>query len=164
LNDGTNYRFNLQYYGYISKFRPSPGVGEGQGAEAPGVRYNNSIMQFPTKVPEKGFYYHYKHDPNGPVNMYAYELIGTAFDSEAVGFHSEKVDDFLRKEVVVYKPLYKDSLTYKSGRDFWTRAVSNFTENVTKDGRTFPRFQKIIDEQVIKDLEKIRDEMYLEKI
>jgi hypothetical protein len=31
-------------------------------------------MKIPTLVPEPGFYYHYKHDPNGTVNNYAYEV------------------------------------------------------------------------------------------
>ena len=33
-------------------------------------------MKIPQRVPENGFYYHYKHDPNGPLNDYAYEVVG----------------------------------------------------------------------------------------
>lgn len=33
-------------------------------------------MKIPTKVPENGFYYHYKHSENKGINDYAYELIG----------------------------------------------------------------------------------------
>lgn len=40
------------------------------------------MLKIPKKVPEVGFYYHYKHDPTGSVNNYAYEVVG-------VGFHTE---------------------------------------------------------------------------
>jgi hypothetical protein len=30
----------------------------------------------PEKRPEPGFYYHHKHDPNGPLNNYAYYIYG----------------------------------------------------------------------------------------
>ena len=36
----------------------------------------------PEKRPEPGFYYHYKHDPDGPLNNYAYYIYG-------VGHHTE---------------------------------------------------------------------------
>jgi 8-oxo-dGTP pyrophosphatase MutT (NUDIX family) len=39
-------------------------------------------LPMPQRVLEMGFYYHYKHDPEGPVNNYAYEVI-------SVGFHTE---------------------------------------------------------------------------
>jgi hypothetical protein len=52
----------------------------------------------PSKVPEKGFYYHYKHDSNGSINNYAYEVIG-------VGHHTEEEN----AHFVVYWPLYKEA-------------------------------------------------------
>ena len=39
------------------------------------------------KLPEKGFYYHYKHDSNLDVNNYSYEVIGVA---------NEKMKQFLK--------------------------------------------------------------------
>ena len=30
----------------------------------------------PKNRPEPGYYYHYKHDPNGPLNNYAYYIYG----------------------------------------------------------------------------------------
>jgi hypothetical protein len=36
----------------------------------------------PEQCPEPGYYYHYKHDPNGPLNNYAYYIYG-------VGHHTE---------------------------------------------------------------------------
>jgi hypothetical protein len=109
-------------------------------------------MEAPTHTPERGFYYHYKHDPNGPINNYAYEVIG-------VGFHTE---DDCRPEAVnmiVYRPLYESSV-YKAGKFFDIRPLGMFMESVTKDGATFPRFRKIIDPAVITQLIVIQKEMY----
>ena len=36
----------------------------------------------PEKRPEPGYYYHFKHDPNGPLNDYAYYIYG-------IGHHTE---------------------------------------------------------------------------
>ncbi len=100
---------------------------------------------------EKGFYYHYKHDPAGPVNNYAYEVMG-------VGLHTEMHDDPAGK-MVVYRPLY-EAFVYTNGKMFDIRPLLMFMETVTKDGKTFPRFQKITDAVVIAQLEHLRDEMY----
>jgi len=35
-----------------------------------------------------------------------------------------------------------------------------FMEEVTRDGKTFPRFKKITDDAVIAQLETIKDKMY----
>lgn len=110
------------------------------------------MSQIPNKVPEQGFYYHYKHDPQGPVNNYVYEVIG-------VGHHTEA--DCRPEDVymVIYRPIY-DSYVYKNGKMSDLRPLSMFMEEVTKDGRTFPRFQKITDPKTIEELEKIKKEMY----
>ena len=109
-------------------------------------------LQKPTRVPEKGFYYHYKHDPAGPINHYAYEVLGT-------GMHTEDdcrpVDQF----IVTYRPLY-DSRVRRMDLDFDERPLGMFMENVTKEGKTFPRFQKITDQVIITELKAVRDQMY----
>ena len=109
-------------------------------------------MKIPTKVPEPGFYYHYKHTSKS-VNDYAYEVIG-------VGVHSE--DDCRPEDanMVVYRPLYKTAPVYSLGKHWDVRPLPMFMENVTKEGKTFPRFKKITDPHIIAELEKIRDEMY----
>jgi len=107
-----------------------------------------------------GFYYHYKHDQSGPINVMAYEIMGFGFSTESGGVHGDKPEDFLDDEVVIYRPLYDTALVYKAGKRFWTRPRAMFMEEVTKDGKTFPRFQLITDEQVIAELKKIRDELY----
>lgn len=103
--------------------------------------------------PEKGFYYHYKHDPQGSVNNYAYEVMG-------VGHHTEKEARPEDAYMVVYRPMY-EAYVYKNGKMFDVRPLGMFAEQVTKEGKTFPRFQKIRDAAVIAELEKIRDMMYL---
>jgi hypothetical protein len=106
----------------------------------------------PKEVPEKGFYYHYKHDREGSVNNYAYEVVG-------VGHHTENylpLEDVL---MVVYRPLY-ESPVYKAGKLFDLRPIKMFMEYITKEGKTFPRFKKITDDAVIKELAKIRNRMY----
>lgn len=110
-------------------------------------------LTIPKEVPEMGFYYHYKHVPDGPLNNYAYEVIG-------VGHHTE---DYLPLEdvlMVVYRPLYKSAGVYKAGKLFDLRPLKMFLEYITKEGKTYPRFKKISDEEVIAELKKIRAEMY----
>jgi hypothetical protein len=110
-------------------------------------------MNTPSRIPEKGFYYHYKHDPSGPINNYAYEIMG-------VGCHTE--DDCRPQDanMVVYRPLYEDASVYKAGKLFDLRPLEMFMEDVAKDGKTFPRFKKITDEAVIGELNTIREKMY----
>lgn len=110
-------------------------------------------MKIPNKVPEKGYYYHYKHDPSGEINNYAYEVVG-------VGVHTE--DDCRPEDanMVVYRPIYESSV-YKAGKLFDLRPLDMWMGSVTKDGRDTLRFTKITDESVIKRLTEIRDLMYV---
>jgi len=99
-------------------------------------------------TPEKGFYYHYKHDSNSSLNNYSYEVI-------SIGTHTETKEKF-----VIYRSLYQTES--QGGANYWLRPLEMFMENVEKDGKLFPRFQKITDPNIISELEKIRGEMYLE--
>lgn len=109
-------------------------------------------MKIPAKVPEKGFYYHYKHNPAGEFNNYAYEVIG-------VGIHTE--DDCSQEDsnMVIYRPLY-NAKVFEAGKFFYLRPLEMFMENVTKDEKTFPRFTKITDAEIINELEAIKVKMY----
>ncbi|MBX4210967.1 DUF1653 domain-containing protein [Candidatus Parcubacteria bacterium] len=109
-------------------------------------------MKIPDKIPEKGFYYHYKHDPKGAFNNYAYEFVG-------VGCHTEEDCDPRDANMVVYRPLYEASV-YKAGKLFDLRPLEMWMGDVTKDGKTFKRFQKITDSALIKKLEEIKQKMY----
>ncbi len=105
-------------------------------------------MKASNKIPEKGFYYHYKHDPSGQVNNYAYEVVG-------VGHHTEEEGKYF----VVYRPLYESSV-YKAGKLFDIRPIGMFMEDVAKEGKKFARFLKITDPKTIAELQKIKKEMY----
>ena len=100
----------------------------------------------------KGFYYHYKHDPAGEVNNYAYEVLG-------VGFHTEKEEGLPDKYVVVYRALY-ESGSYMNGKMFAVRPYDMFVEEVEVKGERVPRFRLIEDSEVIAELVGIRDRMY----
>ncbi len=52
-------------------------------------------MHNTTIFPEKGFYYHYKHDPHGKKYNYMYEVVGIARNTEENTF------------TVLYRPLYE---------------------------------------------------------
>ncbi|MBP9701739.1 MAG: DUF1653 domain-containing protein [Candidatus Pacebacteria bacterium] len=86
------------------------------------------------------FYYHYKHDPKDLTN-FAYEVLGE-------GYHTEDESKY-----VIYRRLYKDP-------KYWLRPYNMFFEEVTKEGKTFLRFQKITDGNIINELKKISEEMY----
>jgi len=101
--------------------------------------------------PEKGFYYHYKHTDDDLFN-YAYEVLN-------IGHHTE-IDDLEESAVVVYRPLYENARVYMAGKHWDVRPLNMFMEEVTKDDKTFPRFEKIEDPEIIKSLEQKRDEMY----
>ncbi len=114
-------------------------------------------LPMPKRVPAPGFYYHYKHNPEGPVNDYAYEVVG-------VGFHTEDDVRAGEEHFVVYRPLYEASV-YRASKDlgipcFDNRPLEMWMGDVAKGDRTFPRFQKITDSEVILELTRIRDEMY----
>jgi len=106
---------------------------------------------------EKGFYYHYKHDPNGEVNNYAYEVLNIGHHTEIPHGENEGVDE---SQMVVYRPLYESAFVYKAGKHWDIRPLGMFMESVTKENKTFPRFQKIIDPKTIEILESFRDKMY----
>ncbi len=45
------------------------------------------------------------------------------------------------EEMVIYKPLYESEALGEAS--YWIRPKTQFLEEVTKDGQTFPRFQFI---------------------
>ena len=104
------------------------------------------------KMPEPGYYYHYKHDPAGSINKYAYYIYG-------VGHHTESdcrpEDQFM----LVYQPLY-DAYVYTHGKMFDLRPLQMFYDPATVDGKSVERFVKIVDESVIAELKAIRSQMY----
>ncbi len=106
----------------------------------------------PPTHPAPGYYYHYKHDPEGPINNYAYEVMG-------VGHHTEDDAREIDKYVVVYRPLY-EAFVYTNGKMFDIRPLTMFMETIEKGGVTKNRFSKITDESVLNELATIATKMY----
>ncbi len=101
----------------------------------------------PPRVPELGFYYHHKHDPSGPVNNYAYEVLGVSFDTERDGVWH-----------VTYRPLYETAGVYQASLTlgvpcFDSRPLEMWFDEVEKDGVKIPRYTKITDPETIAKLE-----------
>jgi hypothetical protein len=73
-------------------------------------------------MPGAGVYYHYKHDPNGPLNNYAYCIYG-------VGHHTE--DDCRPEDAFmqVYRRLYETAYAYRDGGMFDLRPRSTCSTN-----------------------------------
>jgi hypothetical protein len=86
------------------------------------------------------FYYHFKHDI-GDVYDHAYIIVGFGFDAEK------------DCEVLFYKPLYKVDILNDSDMDVFVRSIANFTEIVTRDGKSLQRFAKVTDPETILKLE-----------
>ena|SRR3989344_5466571 len=105
------------------------------------------------KLPQRGFYYHYKHDPTGSVGNYAYEILG-------VGHHTEDDCDERDQFMQVYRPLYKDAYVYRNGKMFDLRPLAMAMEEVEAGCVKMPRFRRITDPAVIAQLEAIKQEMY----
>jgi hypothetical protein len=107
----------------------------------------------PEKLPEPGYYYHFKHDPSGPLNNYAYYIYG-------VGHHTE--DDCRPEDAFmqVYRPLYEDSYAYRNGGLFDLRPLHMFFKPAERNGTKVPRFTRIVDPDVITQLEAIKSRMY----
>lgn len=110
-------------------------------------------MPPPENLPEPGFYYHFKHDPYGTVNNYAYYIYG-------VGHHTE--DDCRPEDAFmqVYRPLYEDAYAYRHGGLFDLRPLPMFFEPAKWKGKEVRRFTRILEPHVIAQLEAIKARMY----
>ena len=111
------------------------------------------IQELLNRAPRSGFFYHYKHDPSGPVNNYAYEVIGPGHHTEE-GCRPE--DAFMMS----YRPLYESAFVYQLGKINDHRPLAMWMGTVEKDGETIPRFRRIEDPVVIAELTTVRERMY----
>lgn len=109
-------------------------------------------LHIPEKRPEKGFYYHYKHDPAKGPRDYAYYIY-------EIGFHTE--DDCAERDRVmqVYRPLY-ESAVYAAGKCFDLRPLEMFYEPAQLNGQPVDRFTPITDEATLAELQRVYLEMY----
>jgi len=102
----------------------------------------------PKELPEPGFYYHKKHDPAGGITDHAYEMLG-------VGYHTETGE-----YTVSYRPLYQEAFSYEHGLMGYNRPLDMFLDRENKDGKEIPRFSRITDLDLVRQLAEVRDEMY----
>lgn len=110
----------------------------------------------PDKRPAPGFYYHYKHDPAGEINNYAYYICG-------VGHHTE--DDCRPEDAFmqVYLPLYESAYVYQNGKMYDLRPLHMFYEPAEWKGVQVQRFTKIENEPTLGVLRAIKRRMYPEQ-
>ncbi|HEY1041142.1 MAG TPA: DUF1653 domain-containing protein [Candidatus Paceibacterota bacterium] len=99
-----------------------------------------------------GFYYHYKHKEEEGVEHYAYEVVG-------FGLHTE-IDNESDAKIAIYRPLYESANVYEMGKMYYLRPYSMFADEVTKDGVTRLRFERITNPELISHLESVRNRMY----
>lgn len=100
------------------------------------------------EVPSPGFYYHFRHNPEGAIYNCAYEVLN-------ISRHSEDDCKLIDKELVIYRPLYPTASTYINVRGpLWcARPLSMWCEHVTLDsGVTVPRFARITDKAIVEQL------------
>lgn len=107
----------------------------------------------PPQVPEPGYYYHYKHDPQKGVRDYAYFIYGA-------GSHTEDDCRPEDKFMQVYQPLYEEAFVYRSGKLFDLRPLHMFYEPAQWQGKEVARFTRITDPEVIKELRAAKRRMY----
>lgn len=118
-------------------------------------------LPIPPKVPEPGFYYHYKHNPANGVFDYAYEVI-------AVGFHTEDNPRDGEAQFCIYRPLYETAAVFQAAKTLGiqcvdARPLGMWLETVQVNGQTVPRFARITDPEVVAQLEQVRNHMYPSK-
>ncbi len=115
----------------------------------------NDTMDPPQNLPERGFYYHYKHDPAGPLNNYAYEVLGTGCATET---DWKDPDAYM----VIYRPLYGESPAYQAGRLWFLRPAAMFMGDIPgNDGAPpMPRFHKICNPEIVAELMAAKERMY----
>lgn len=103
------------------------------------------ITEIPANPITPGYYYHYKHDPNGPFNTYAYQVLG-------IIRHTEN-----KTLMMAYRPLYEN--TYFDV-DISGRPLEMAMDTVVVNGTEMPRFRRIEDAELIEKLRLIQKEMY----
>ncbi|MCX6756131.1 MAG: DUF1653 domain-containing protein [Candidatus Nomurabacteria bacterium] len=93
------------------------------------------------------FYYHFKHD-QGDVYDHSYVVEGFGLDAEK------------DCEVLFYKPLYEVDILKGSHMKVFVRSLDNFTEIVMRERKTFERFSKVTDPEIISKLELKKKELF----
>ena len=114
-------------------------------------------LPMPARVPQPGFYRHYKHDPQGPLGNYCYEVM-------SVGFHTEDDARPGEEHFVNYRPLYESSV-YLAAQALGvpcvdTRPLEMWMGEVEIGGILRPRYVRVTDPLEIAPLRLRRDRLY----
>lgn len=122
-------------------------------------------LPMPERVPEPGFYYHYKHSPGSPLRSYAYEVLGVGFHTEADTNPTANNCRPGEEHFVIYRSLYRSASVYRASEDrgvpcFDVRPLNMWMDVVTVGNHAQPRFRRITDPEVVAELARVRDEMY----
>ncbi len=114
-----------------------------------------NLLTYPKPLPEKGFYYHYKHflpENINKVNSYAYYILGVGVCTETNQFKLH------------YQPLYPEARVYKSGRLNDDRPLDMYYDIIPPEksglAKEMPRFTNITDQNIIAQLMEIKNKMY----
>ncbi len=108
-------------------------------------------MTLPERLPEPGYYDHYKRDPDGTFNNYSYFIF-------AAGCNTEDCPPE-QQFWLNYRPLY-EAFVFKHGKMMDNRPLHMFFEPAIVNGVSVPRFTKITDPERIAKLSALRREMY----
>lgn len=114
-------------------------------------------IELPDDAPQPGFYYHYKSFSNPArvpqsVDYYVYELVAISFQTETGEWE------------VVYRSLY--GLIERGGSGaYFSRPLRMWAEQVHLHGLEWvPRFSRITDLSVVRELVEIRNRMYPDSV
>ncbi len=108
---------------------------------------------------KKGFCKNFKHDPSKGKWDHYYEILSVSYGKKknADGKKEDEIN-------VVYRPLYK-SRVYELGKFDDHKNIREWIEPLPSQAFRDPkaeRYEMVTDEEEIKALEKVRDEMYAE--
>mgnify|MGYP000240232230 CR=1 FL=1 len=99
------------------------------------------------QIPERGFYYHYKHEDARGFTHHAYEVLGLSRHTEDETF------------LVRYRPLYSER-TYLGDADQSVRPLDLWFTQVEWNGETLPRFTRVTDPVLLEKLIAVRTQTY----
>ncbi len=102
-----------------------------------------------------GFYYGYKHNPNGPTNNHAFFILGG-------GCHTEPDAPEREKFTQIYLPLFTDAHVYQLGKFCDVKPLEIALRLVEIEGKFVDRYTPVTDTTRLAVLKAIRNAMYPE--
>lgn len=99
------------------------------------------------KLPELGFWQHYKHDPKKEWCDKTYYFVNYSLDSDTDGFRGR------------YLPLYEETGHLGPAKDY-SISVERWMSEVEVHGKMVPRYTRVTDPEPLRKLEAKRKEKY----